>query len=251
MGRCAMYAFECPPEVSRQRAARTLWGELRSGLRDALPGQAATVLTAGALAVWSASPASAQTYRIGTPLAPAVVAPWNIDAAPDGRGLPPGRGSVAAGKAVYEAQCAACHGAKGEGTIADRLVGGVGTLASDKPVRTVGSFWPYATTLYDFIYRAMPYTAPQSLQPSEVYAVTAYLLHLNGIVPANAVLDARSLPAVHMPNRDGFVADPRPDTGRPAAISPSAPPPTAALRPASAFPLPSVSLSTASPKESR
>ncbi len=209
--------------------------------------RSAAVLAATALLpMLAALPAGAQTYRIGTPLSPAVVAPWNIDAAPDGSGLPPGRGSVAAGRAVYAAQCAACHGAQGEGTLADRLVGGAGSLASARPVRTVGSFWPYATTLYDFIYRAMPYTAPQSLQPAEVYAVTAYLLHLNGIVPADAVLDARSLAAVRMPNRGGFVGDPRPDTGgAPAAAAHPAPPPPPA--PAS---LP-VSLSTAPPKASR
>ena len=202
----------------------------------------AAVLAATALLLLAALPAAAQSYRLGTPLTPAVVAPWNIDATPDGSGLPPGRGSVAAGKAVYAAQCAACHGAQGEGTLADRLVGGAGSLASAQPVRTVGSFWPYATTLYDFIYRAMPYTAPQSLQPAEVYAVTAYLLHLNGIVPADAVLDARSLAAVRMPNRGGFVGDPRPDTGAaPAAAAHPAPPPAS---------LP-VSLSTVPPKESR
>lgn len=160
-----------------------------------------------------AGPAAAQDYRFGTPLSADALAAWNIDVAPDGSGLPPGRGSVAAGRQVYESQCAACHGMKGEGGIADRLVGGAGSLASGKPVKTIGSFWPYATTLYDFINRAMPYTAPRSLKPDEVYAVTGYLLHLNGIVPADAVMDRRSLPAVRMPNRDGFVADTRPDTG--------------------------------------
>ncbi|MES2188062.1 MAG: cytochrome c [Pseudomonadota bacterium] len=170
-------------------------------------------------------PAVAQTYGLGTPLSAAVVAPWNIDVNAEGAGLPKGRGSVAEGKVVFDNQCAACHGAKGEGGLADRLVGGAGTLASAKPVKTIGSFWPYATTLYDFVYRAMPYNAPQSLRPAEVYAVTAYLLHLNGIVPADTVLDAHSLPAVRMPNRKGFVGDPRPDTGPVALTGPASAPP--------------------------
>lgn len=167
------------------------------------------VLLAGAL---FAGATQAQVYGLGKPASPAAIAAWNIDVAPDGAGLPPGSGSVAAGQAVYAAQCAACHGTKGEGKPADALVGGLGTLATGKPVKTIGSFWPYATTVFDFIRRAMPYQAPQSLSADEVYAVTAYLLHLNGIVPADAVLDAASLPQVRMPNRDGFVADARPDT---------------------------------------
>lgn len=156
--------------------------------------------------------AQAQFYGLGRPATPTAIAAWDIDVAPSGAGLPPGRGSVAAGQAVYAAQCAACHGAKGEGKPADALVGGLGTLATGKPVKTIGSFWPYATTVFDFIRRAMPYQAPQSLSADEVYAVTAYLLHLNGIVPADAALDAASLPKVAMPNRDGFVDDGRPDT---------------------------------------
>lgn len=164
-----------------------------------------------ALAAGAALPASAQTYGLGRPASDAAIAAWNIDVSPSGAGLPAGSGSVAAGQAVYLAKCAACHGLRGEGKPADALVGGQGTLKSDKPVKTIGSFWPYATTVFDFVRRAMPYDAPQSLKPEEVYAVTAYLLHLNGIVPADAVLDAKSLPAVRMPNRDGFVADARPD----------------------------------------
>ena len=167
------------------------------------------LLLAGAL---FAGAAQAQVYGLGKPASPAAIAAWDIDVTPDGAGLPKGSGSVAAGQAVYAAQCAACHGAQGEGKPADALVGGQGTLATGKPVKTIGSFWPYATTVFDFIRRAMPYQAPQSLQPDEVYAVTAYLLHLNGIVPADAVLDAKTLPQVRMPNRDGFVADARPDT---------------------------------------
>ena len=130
----------------------------------------------------------------------------------DGQGLPEGRGSVQDGDKLYAETCAACHGEKGEGKPADQLVGGFGTLATSKPVRTVGSFWPYATTLFDYIRRAMPFNAPQTLTADQVYAVTAYILYLNNIVPENSVLDAPSLPKVAMPNRGGFTnPDPRPD----------------------------------------
>lgn len=158
----------------------------------------------------------AQPLGLGRPATDAAIAAWNIDIDAQGQGLPPGRGSVAEGARVYAEKCAACHGAQGEGKPADRLVGGHGSLNSPRPIKTVGSFWPYATTVYDFIYRAMPYNAPQSLAPNEVYAVTAWLLHANGIVPADALLDARSLPAVKMPNRAGFVPDARPDVDNPA-----------------------------------
>lgn len=151
-----------------------------------------------------------ERYDIGTPVAPSALAAWDIDVSPDGRGLPPGHGSVALGKEIFAAKCAMCHGAQGQGGIGDQLVGGAGTLTSVKPKKTVGSYWPYATTLFDYIRRAMPYNAPQSLTADEVYAVSAYLLYLNGIVPATAQLDAKTLPKVRMPNREGFVADPRP-----------------------------------------
>ncbi|WP_198665423.1 cytochrome c [Paraburkholderia kururiensis] len=147
---------------------------------------------------------------IGTPVSASDVATWNIDVAPDGRGLPAGSGDVATGARIFAAKCAACHGAKGEGLIGDPLVGGQGTLTSASPKRTVGSYWPYATTLFDYVRRAMPYNAPQSLSADEVYAVSAWILNRNGIVPDDARLDAQSLAAVRMPNRDGFVPDPRP-----------------------------------------
>ncbi|MFM0501647.1 c-type cytochrome [Paraburkholderia caffeinilytica] len=147
---------------------------------------------------------------IGTPLTDQDLAAWNIDVAPDGRGLPAGSGDVATGAHVFATKCAACHGAQGEGGLGDPLVGGQGTLTSAKPKRTVGSYWPYATTLFDYIRRAMPYNASESLSADEVYAVSAFLLNRNGIVPADTRLDAASLPRVAMPNRDGFVADPRP-----------------------------------------
>ena len=124
---------------------------------------------------------------------------------------PAGSGTVAHGREVYAGQCASCHGETGEGGLGDKLVGGKGTLASSKPVKTVGSFWPYAPTLFDYVRRAMPMNAPESLDNDDVYAVVGYLLNLNGLVPDDAVMDAKSLSAVRMPNRDGFVADPRPD----------------------------------------
>jgi cytochrome c len=133
---------------------------------------------------------------------------WDIDVRPDGQGLPEGSGTVAQGQTVFEENCAACHGDKGVGGIKDRLVGGQGTLASDKPLKTVGSFWPYATTLFDYIHRAMPYQAPASLSNDDVYAVAAYILSLNGILPANGKLDRQSLPRIRMPNREGFIPEP-------------------------------------------
>lgn len=139
------------------------------------------------------------------------IAGWNIDVRADGKGLPPGGGTAAAGKPLYEQHCASCHGIKGEGKPADALVGGRGTLNTDKPLMTVGSYWAYATTLFDYINRAMPFNAPQSLKPDEVYAVTAFVLHLNGIVGEKQALDASTLPLVQMPNRKGFTSDPRPD----------------------------------------
>ena len=159
----------------------------------------------------AASAALAQTPKLGQAIAPADIAPWDISIGPDGAGLPPGRGTATQGAAVYVAKCQACHGDKGTGGPNDLLVGGIGSLAPDKgpAVRTVGSYWPYATTLFDYIRRAMPFPESKSLTDDEVYGVSAYILHLNGIVGADDVLDAQSLPRVKMPNRDGFVPFPR------------------------------------------
>ncbi|WP_342710885.1 cytochrome c [Bradyrhizobium sp. B124] len=164
-----------------------------------------------AVAILGAAVHAEERYGIGRVATPSEIAGWNIDIGRDGAALPPGSGSVERGRIVFGEQCAACHGDSGQGGVGDRLVGGQGTLASPKPIRTVGSYWPYAPTLFDYIRRAMPQNAPQSLSNEDVYAVSAYILSLNGIVPANAVLDAKSLAAVKMPNRDGFVSDPRPD----------------------------------------
>ena len=156
-------------------------------------------------ALSAAGPALAQ---FGQPIAPADLAPWDISIGPDGAGLPPGRGTAAQGETVYLLKCQACHGEKGVGGANDALAGG--SLAPGKPaVKTVGSYWPYATTLFDYVRRAMPFPETKSLTDDEVYAVSAYILSLNGIVAADAVLDAQSLPKVKMPNRDGFILFPR------------------------------------------
>jgi S-disulfanyl-L-cysteine oxidoreductase SoxD len=158
--------------------------------------------------------AQAQTrshYDIGRPATPEEIAGWNIDVDRSGANLPTGSGSVSHGREVYDQQCASCHGAQGQGGLGDRLVGGQGTIATAKPIKTVGSYWPYAPTLFDYIRRAMPQNAPQSLGNDDVYAVSAYILHLNGLVSADATLDAKTLSAVKMPNRNMFVGDPRPD----------------------------------------
>jgi mono/diheme cytochrome c family protein len=170
----------------------------------------AIIALAGATAARAESP-----YGIGRAATPAEIAGWNIDIDRYGNNLPPGSGSVSHGHEVFDQQCAACHGARGEGGVGDRLAGGEGTLASPKPVRTVGSYWPYAPTLFDYIRRAMPQNAPQSLSNDDVYAVSAYVLNLNGLLPADATLDAKSLSAIKMPNRDKFVGDPRPDVTNP------------------------------------
>ena len=155
-----------------------------------------------------------EPYGIGRRATPQEIAGWDIDVSPNGAGLPPGRGDVHEGEAIFAAKCAACHGAHGEGKPMNRLVGGVGTLRDKKPEKTVGSYWPYATTLFDYVRRAMPLNAPQSLTPDEVYAVSAYVLFLNGIVAPDTTLDEGNLAKIKMPNRDGFVsAEPAPEAG--------------------------------------
>jgi len=152
-----------------------------------------------------ASPTATETPNLGRVATPAEVTGWDVSIPPDGTGLPLGRGTSAQGAVVYEQKCQNCHGEKGAGQPNDRLVGGHGTLASKTPVRTVGSYWPYATTVFDYVRRAMPYTQAHSLSDDEVYAVTAYLLHLNGIIGEADVIDAQTLPKVKMPNRDNFI----------------------------------------------
>ena len=146
-----------------------------------------------------------ETPKLGQPVTAAQIAGWDISVGPDGVGLPPGGGTPATGAIVYEQKCQACHGTKGAGQPNDRLVGGQGTLASKTPVKTIGSYWPYATTVFDYVRRAMPYLQPQSLSDDEVYAVTAYLLNLNGIIGETDEMNARTLPKVTMPNRSSFI----------------------------------------------
>ena len=164
------------------------------------------LIAAGALLALCSS-AFAQSPNLGKPISPEDLSSWDISVGPDGAGLPPGSGTAKQGEAVFTAKCQACHGEKGAGRPNDRLVGGQGSLPGDKPpVKTVGSFWPYATTLFDYVRRAMPYVESKSLSPDETYAVVAYILNLNGVVGDTDVINAQTLPSVKMPNRDGFIA---------------------------------------------
>ena len=152
------------------------------------------------------SAALAEGPGLGRVASPDEIASWDISIGPDGAGLPPGRGTPKQGETVYAEKCVACHGEKGAGKPNDQLVGGRGSLSGDQaPVKTVGSFWPYATTLFDYVRRAMPLNAPKSLSNDEVYAVSAYILQLNGIIGEADAMDAQTLPQVQMPNRGGFI----------------------------------------------
>lgn len=152
--------------------------------------------------------------NLGQLATPDEIAPWNISIPPDGTGLPPGSATARHGESIYNTQCASCHGLKGAGNpkeppspvSATPLAGGQGTLVGDQtPVQTVGSYWPYATTLFDYIRRAMPWTAPKSLTDQEVYSLTAYILLLNGIVGEDDIVNAQTLPKVQMPNQNNFI----------------------------------------------
>ncbi len=150
--------------------------------------------------------ALAEAPDLGRPAELEEIAVWDISIGPDGAGLPPGNGTPQQGETVYTAKCLPCHGEKGSGKPNDQLVGGLGTLTGDQTaVKTVGSFWPYATTLFDYVRRAMPFNAPRSLSNDEVYAVCAYILQLNGIIGESTVMNAQTLAKVQMPNRDGFI----------------------------------------------
>ena len=163
--------------------------------------------------VGSAANAQSPKYGIGRPPTAEEIQTWDISVFPDGTGLPEGSGTAAQGKDVYERRCAECHGNNGEGGEQGALVGGVGSLDSAKPVKTVVSYWPYATTLWDYTNRSMPFDTPGVLTNDQMYAVVAYVLFLGEVVGENDVMDAKTLPQVKMPNRDGFVADDRPDAG--------------------------------------
>lgn len=170
------------------------------------------------LAAFSPTASTAQgyggPYNFGTAVSNAEIALINIDAMPDGRGLPAGSGNYDTGKEVYTAKCLACHGpdlAGVKGTGAAALIGGRGSLASGKPKKTVESYWPYASTVFDYVKRAMPFNAPGSLSDDEIYSVVAYVLGEANIFDRSATLNASSLPKIDMPNKDGFISDPRPD----------------------------------------
>jgi len=167
---------------------------------------AAALLMLAACAAQRATP-TARGPALGEPVAASEIARYDISIPPSGAGLPKGSGTARAGASVYQQKCQACHGAKGVGKPADALVGGIGSLGTKTPQRTVGSYWPYATTLFDYVRRAMPVTNPLSLTDEETYAVTAYVLYLNGIIGEDVAMDAQSLPQVKMPNRDGFISD--------------------------------------------
>jgi cytochrome c len=167
--------------------------------------KAALLCIAAAALAACAVPTASSKAAFGSAVSKEEVARWDISIPPSGVGLPAGSGTARQGALVYEQKCLACHGVKGAGKPADPLVGGMGTLASKTPMRTVGSYWPYATTLFDYVRRAMPITNPLSLSDDEVYAVSAYVLALNGIVGEDAAMNAQTLPQVKMPNRDGFV----------------------------------------------
>jgi cytochrome c len=143
--------------------------------------------------------------RLGQPLEPTAIATLDITVFPDGTGLPPGQGTAVEGKAIYDARCAACHGPNGSGGSAEELAGGRNPLTHAEPDKTIGTYWPYASTVFDFIRRSMPLDAPRSLSNDETYAVTAYLLHANGIIGERDRLDAATLPKIRMPNAAGFV----------------------------------------------
>jgi mono/diheme cytochrome c family protein len=169
-------------------------------------------LVAGLLAL-PAMASEPPQYGLGKTPTPEQIRGWSIAVRPDGQGLPPGRGAVKDGDEVYANSCAACHGTFGEGVERYPRIAGEGKLTGERPEQTVGTFWPYATTLFDYINRAMPFPSPRMLSADEVYAVTAYVLNLNNIVGDDFVADKDTLPKVEMPNRNGFLwKDPRPDT---------------------------------------
>ena len=157
--------------------------------------------------------AAAETPRLGKPISEADIAAWDIAIMPDGTGLPPGSGTSVQGAKIYESQCLACHGEGGKGGVAPGagpLVGGAPLSSGIDTLKTIGNYYAYATTVFDYIRRAMPFQSPRSLKDEEVYALTAYILSLNKLIGENDVIDAKTLPQVKMPNRDNFIL-PYPD----------------------------------------
>ena len=171
--------------------------------------QKPSLLSISTLLVLGVAALSAQTYGVGREATAEEVAAWDVTIGPEGRELPAGSGTAKDGAQVYEVRCKECHGEDGVGGDQAGLVGNPEQLKQAPPIKTVGSYWPYATTLFDYTRRAMPFEDPGTLSADQVYAVTAYVLHLNGLLAEDDVLDRDSLPKVVMPNRDGFVRDPR------------------------------------------
>lgn len=169
---------------------------------------------AAALIALFTAPTHADTLGLGRAATAEEIAAWDIDVRPDGQGLPAGQGTALEGEEIFTDQCAYCHGDFGEGV--DRwpqLVGGFDTLTKDRPVKTVGSYWPYASTIFDYVHRAMPFGDAQSLSDDDVYALTAYLLYMNDVIEDDEfVLSRASFGEIEMPNVDGFTDDARPDT---------------------------------------
>ena len=180
-------------------------------VRAALAAMTLPMVCAGA--VWAQTSDGARLTDLGTPATAEEIAAWGPIVGPNGEGLPAGGGTATEGRALYDRRCAVCHGPTGQEGPDDRLAGGQGSLAGDGARKTVGSYWPAATTLWDYVNRAMPFNQPGSLSTDEVYAVVAYVLYLNGLVGEDDPVDAGTLPRVEMPNRDGFVPDARPDIG--------------------------------------
>jgi len=170
----------------------------------------AAIMLAGLI---GAAPVLAGEFSLGRPATPAEIAGWDIDVRPDGQGLPSGKGNVAMGEAIFADKCASCHGDFAEGVGRwPVLAGGQGTLKAARPVKTVGSYWPYLSTLFDFITRAKPFGDAKSLKPDEVYAIAAFLLHMNDIVDADFELSRQNFTSISLPNEANFIDDPRPDT---------------------------------------
>lgn len=180
--------------VRRRSAGRATWPSVRIAC--------ALVLC---LAAAGAGAADAGAPRLGRPVTPQEAARWDLSVFPDGRGLPEGRGTAVEGAPLFAQKCAACHGPGGRGATAEELAGGSAALTDQSPDKTIGLYWPYATTIFDFTRRAMPMFAPGSLSADEVYALTAYLLYVNGLITEAHEMNPTSLPQVRMPNRDGFV----------------------------------------------
>jgi mono/diheme cytochrome c family protein len=173
----------------------------------------AVLVSTGALFAQSTQKNQTPLMNIGQPAPADLIKQEDITVLPTGAGLPEGSGTPEQGEALYKTKCAGCHGENGEGKppTGVTLVGGIGTLATAKPVKTIGSYWPYATSVWDYIHRSMPYAEPGTLSADETYSVTAFLLFKNGIIPRDAVMNKETLPKVRMPNRDGFIPDNRPD----------------------------------------